>query len=158
MNSGELVRVALDAVMGAVGAADRRELYTVERIFAIRDEAMRRGVPPAEAAPLVRQEVWRRLAAVDPNPGGDLNELAMRLGGSGVPQTVVYQPAPQIIYQQAPPAPPIAPPGQARRLGRRREDEENAEPRSRRRDMTPIVLAACVGVLGTIVILNMAKD
>ncbi len=109
----QAVAQATDAVMTAAGVSAVIPLsYTRERIFAIRDEAYRRGVSsdPATLNRLVREEITKRLGIYDQNPSGDLEELVVRIAGPQAPAPVTYQqPAP--VYQA--PAPVYAPQEQA---------------------------------------------
>ena len=156
--TGELVRVALDAVMAPMGLPlDRQDLYTRDRLYAIRDEAVRRGVPQLEVNQAVRQEVWRRLLRADPNPGADLEELAVRLVGVPVapPPPYGYAPAP---YAQPYAAPAPAPTPSARR-SRGRKSEGQDEPRGGKgrggQDLMKPALIVGGSLLGAVILMKL---
>lgn len=105
----QAVSAAVDQITAGSGVSAAIPLsYTRERIIAIRDEAIRRGVTYDQVTRLVRDEVTRRIGIQDPNPYGDLEELAQRLGSPAQP---LPQPTPP-VYTPTPaelPVPVAAP-------------------------------------------------
>lgn len=108
----QAVAAALEQVTTGSGVSPAVPLsYTRERILAIRDEATRRGVTYDQVTRLIRDEVTKRIGIQDPNPYGDLEELAQRLGSPSQP---LPQPAPVSFQPVAAPQPvafqPVATP------------------------------------------------
>lgn len=95
--AGTLVQQAVDDVLRPAGLpTDVPGVYTLDRLYSIQNAAVAKGVDSGQVVALVRQEVFRRVLRPDPNPQGDLTELALRLTG-----TTAYAPQP------APPAAPV---------------------------------------------------
>lgn len=96
--AGTLVQQAVDDVLRPLGLpSETPGVYTLDRLYAIQNAAIARGVDVVQVVPLVRQEVFRRVLQSDPTPQAGLTELALRLTG-----TTAYAP-------QAPPPPVAAP-------------------------------------------------
>lgn len=166
----QAVAQATDAIMTAAGVSAVIPLsYTRDRIFAIRDEAYRRGVSsdPSTLNRLVREEITKRLGIYDQNPGGDLEELVVRIAGPQAPAPVVYQqPAPAPVYQQPAPVyapqeqapPPPATPSRSRRKSQQKQGGGRAEGRSQQPKWLVPVAAAAGGALLILLAVNATKS
>lgn len=158
----QAVAQATDAIMTAAGVSAVIPLsYTRERIFAIRDEAYRRGVSsdPATLNRLVREEITKRLGIVDQNPGGDLEELVVRIAGPQAPAPVVYQPAPAPVYQA--PTPVYAPQEQAPAPAPQSRSRRRTKPsggRSERQEQYPQWLVPAAAAAGGALLILLAVN
>lgn len=110
----QAVSASIEQVMTASGVSASIPLsYTRERILAVRDEAIRRGLNYDQANRLIREEITKRVGMTDPNPYGDLEELAQRLGTPVVQESApapLVLPPPQIQTMAPMPMEPQAPP------------------------------------------------
>jgi hypothetical protein len=110
--AGTLVEEAVDDVLRPAGLpTDVPQVYTLDRLYAIQNAATARGVDASQVVALVRQEVYRRVLQADPNPQGDLTDLALRLTGTTAYSTQAPPPpVPTPTYAPSyAPAPTYAP-------------------------------------------------
>ena len=171
----QAVTQSVDQVTTASGVSGAIPLsYTRERILAIRDEAVRRGVGYDQVTRLVRDEITKRIGIQDPNPYGDLEELAQRLGSPAVPAPAPRYAPPVPAYAQPPvyaPAPTYAPPSPVYTQPAP-QPQEAPQPRSRRQQKpsrpTPVATqypawavpaaAAAGGALLILLVLKASKN
>jgi hypothetical protein len=138
--TAEIARAALEAIVRPSGQPlDSPATYSRYVLYTIRDEAVRRGAPVADATQAVRQEVWRQVLRVDPNPGADLDELAMRFAPP---------PPPPVVY--AAPYAPAPAPEPAQRRGER-------SGRGRRGGVPTWVMIVGAAVVGAVVVSAIRK-
>lgn len=151
----QAVAGSVEQVLTASGVSAAIPLsYTRDRIFAIRDEALRRGVGIDQVVRLVREEVLRRVGQTDSNPYGDLESLAQQLGSPVAP---AYQ-APPVF--QAPQQPPVLQQPQPVVQAQQpfdRQDRRRRAPQQVQAPMPKWVVPAAAAVGGGVVILLIAN-
>jgi len=110
----DIVRELVDQIVGpaplGAPASFVATTFPRERLYAVRDYALSRGVPLDRAIQSIRSEVFRRLPGhADPYPNGDLENLNEHLLRIAAPPTVyqppIAAPLPPPVFQTLAPAP-----------------------------------------------------
>lgn len=103
----DIVREVVDQVIGLppLGAPNHviASMFARDRLYAVRDYAVQRGVPADRVMQAIREEVYRRLPGnADPYPQGDLENLYDRILEMSRPPAIYSLPVQPQVQTMAP--------------------------------------------------------